>query len=119
MKLIITAISIALLSACAPNYSEGSRIGVVTKISKKGLIYKSWEGSLNQGGTKTVATKDGSMVVPNAMDFNVSDPEVLKQILDVARSGATVELEYTEWAIAPPSIDNTYVITKVTILDNK
>lgn len=32
------------------NYSEGQRTGDVYKFSKKGLIYKSWEGEMYLGG---------------------------------------------------------------------
>jgi hypothetical protein len=115
MKLILALIAALSLTACAPNYSEGTRAGVVTKLSKKGLIWKSWEGSLNQGGTKTVHDADGnSQVVANAIDFNVSNPEVIKKLQDAMNSGVRVEITYNQWFISPPSIDNDRVVVSVT-----
>lgn len=35
-----------LLAGCSRNYSEGERMGIITKFSHKGLIWKSWEGDL-------------------------------------------------------------------------
>ena len=32
------------------NYSEGSRSGRLIKISKKGVLFKTWEGQLDVGG---------------------------------------------------------------------
>ena len=34
-------------SACSENYSNGERIGLVTQFSKRGMLWKSWEGHLN------------------------------------------------------------------------
>lgn len=107
-----------LLAGCFPNYSDGSRVGVVTKISHKGLIWKSWEGSINQGGTKEVTQMDSnggahSQIVANAQDFNVSDPKVIEQVKEAAKTGKRVELVYRQWLVAPPWIDNDHVIVEV------
>lgn len=113
-----TAIAIAVaaicISACAPNYSEGERVGVVTKLSYKGLIWKSWEGSMNQGGTKEVFDDKGNAsVVPNAFDFNASDPAVIDKLKEAAKTGKRVELVYRQWFISPPNIENGRVIVAV------
>ena len=36
-----------LLSSCSENYSNGERIGLVTQFSKRGMVWKTWEGHLN------------------------------------------------------------------------
>jgi hypothetical protein len=114
MKTLLIMTATLALSACAPNYSEGSRLGVVTKLSHKGLIWKSWECSLNQGGTKTTSDEKGnSMVVANAIDFNVSDPTVIAKLQEAMNSGKRVEVSYRQWAIAPPSIENDRVVVAV------
>lgn len=47
MKTTITILLAALLFAsCTNNYSEGERTGIITKFSKKGVVWKSWEGDL-------------------------------------------------------------------------
>lgn len=47
-----------MLQGCSENYSNGERVGYLTKFSQKGLIYKSWEGELNltQTGMNTSST---------------------------------------------------------------
>lgn len=101
-----------------PNYSEGSRVGVVTKLSHKGLIFKSWEGSINQGGTKITRDSDGnSQVVPNATDFSVVDNKVVDSLTEAYKTGKRVEITYTQWLFAPISQSTTYTITDVKILD--
>jgi hypothetical protein len=107
------------LAGCFPNYSDGERVGVITKISRKGIIWKSWEGSLNQGGTKiqTQSNSNGdahSAVVPNAIDFNVDDAAVLAKVKDAADTGKVVKITYREWLISPPWIDASHVVTSVT-----
>lgn len=112
--IILSLAAMVSLSACAPDYSEGSRVGVVTKISRKGLFVKSWEGSLNQGGMRSQTDSNGHVsMVPNVLDFNVSDPEVLAKIQEAAKSGKTVELVYKQWFLAPLSIENDHVIIDV------
>ena len=51
MKKIIIAITmifgmVVAFSSCTNNYSQGERVGIITKFSNKGLINKSWEGDL-------------------------------------------------------------------------
>ena len=76
------------------------------------MVVKSWEGSLNQGGVRTVYDGNGaSKVVPNAVGFNVTDPVVIKTLQSALNSGKRVELTYSQWFIAPPSISNTRVVT--------
>lgn len=49
--------------ACAENFSNGERIGFITKFSKKGAIWKSWEVTLNltQTGMNTASTEELSI----------------------------------------------------------
>lgn len=119
IKLSALAVTTALLvlTACAPNYSNGERVGVVTKLSNKGLLWKSWEGSLNQGGTKNVPTKYGDNVVPNAEPFSVTDENVVEALKHAADTGRRVKVTYHEWLVSPVSIENSKVITAVTFLD--
>lgn len=116
MKTFIAIISLLALSACAPNYSDGTVTGVVTKLSNKGLIFKSWEGSLNQGGTKNSIDSSGkTSVVTNAVGFNVSDPALVTQLQAAMASGARVEITYHQWFVSPPSIENDRVVTSVKV----
>lgn len=117
-SLIAPALIVASLSACAPNYSEGERVGVITKFSNKGLVFKSWEGSLNQGGTKRVSNGDGGYnTVANAVGFNVSDETIIAEVREAANANRVVKLTYSQWFIKPPFIDHSRVITAVDYVD--
>ena len=76
------------------NYSSGYRAGVATKISKKGVIFKTYEGTLNVGGL--TSTSDGTM--PTTWDYSVkgSEKEVLEKIDQAIQSSKRVKLMYEE-----------------------
>ena len=61
-----------LLSGCMPNYSDGSRIGIVTKLSHKGMLFKSWEGEMLIALPVSVA----GTTQPEKFAFNVDDKAV-------------------------------------------
>ncbi|MCF6224205.1 MAG: 6-phosphogluconate dehydrogenase [Flavobacteriaceae bacterium] len=66
-------------------YSEGYRAGELVKISKRGLIFKTWEGRLSQG-------------VSEEQQFNFSVQKSDKEVLDKLKElqGKTVKLTYIE-----------------------
>ena len=86
------------------NYSTGTRGGVVMKISKKGYLFKTYEGQLDVG------------TINDPWDFSVesSEKEVIDNLNDVQQSGERVRLHYQEkfttffWRG-----DTKYFITKV------
>jgi hypothetical protein len=51
-----------LFSGCSHNYSDGYRVGYVRKFSRKGLIWKSWEGELLLGGVVSTGGKSPEIV---------------------------------------------------------
>lgn len=115
---LIALFAVLTAGGCVPNYSEGERVGVITKFSKKGLLSKTWEGSVNQGGTVQVSDgKGNSSVVPSVVDFNVQDPEIIEAIKTAANEGKRVKISYTQWYVKPVSIDNDRVVTKIEFLD--
>jgi hypothetical protein len=52
-------------------YSEGSQTGYLVKFSKKGYVFKTYEGELNLGGMNA----SNNSVVNNIWHFSVSDSE--------------------------------------------
>ncbi len=72
------------------NYSEGDRIGFLTKFSHKGRIYKSWEGELNltQTGMNTSSLFDFSI------DNDVDDKKIIATIDTAVNNGWKVKLSY-------------------------
>jgi hypothetical protein len=96
------------------NYSNGSRVGVVTKLSNKGFIWKSWEGEMNIGGFRNSTDSNGnSNIVANIFAFNIESPEVVKKIQEAMQTGDRVELVYRQWGLKPITISSRYVITEV------
>jgi hypothetical protein len=80
-------------------YSEGDRRGVVTKLSKKGIIFKTWEGQLamqnvSQGGS--LNTSGANATVSNTFNFSVTDQEVIQELKDALDAGEPVRLEYEQ-----------------------
>jgi hypothetical protein len=111
--LLITAVALALV-ACAPNYANGSRVGVVTKLSNKGLVFKSWEGAINQGGTVNSTDSDGnSTVVANVIEFSVTDETLVPKLQEAMNNGKRVEVVYQQWFLKPPTIDRSRVVTAI------
>lgn len=91
-------------------YSVGERAGFVTKLSQKGLVWKTWEGEL-----WSVDPKAGGAGVPVIWEFSVraDDPSV-QEIQAALNGGQRVTLVYTQslvqgWANG----DSDYRITDV------
>ena len=98
----------------APEYSHGERTGVVTKFSRKGIVFKSWEGELNQGGMRRESDGEGGTnLVANVIGFNVSDEKTVEKVRQAHRGGKPVSLEYQQWFIAPMTINNSRVVVGV------
>lgn len=98
-------------SGCGEGYSEGSRIGVITKLSKKGYYFKSYEGEMVLGGTR--AAESG--VVANVWAFHV--PERLAGKVEAAKnSGQPVNITYHEWAISPIAQDSDYDVVSIALV---
>jgi uncharacterized protein YwgA len=77
------------------SYSEGVRSGMVVKISKKGFLFKTYEGQLN---LQTFGANKSPNIVSESFEFSVAgDREDLVKILEEASlSGERVSLKYTE-----------------------
>lgn len=78
-------------------YSDGSRSGVVQKISRKGWIWKTWEGELNLGYANSRSSEYGTQINPAIFYFSVSDPAVAETVEAAERSGNRVTVEYKQY----------------------
>lgn len=103
-KTVLVVLSFVFLAGCS-NYSAGERVGIITKFSYKGSIFKTWEGELLQGGLKTKMNSDGqTSSVANIFEFSI-DPEQKKKqnnkmLIDsiqyAMETGMIVRLMYTQ-----------------------
>ena len=85
---------------CNDSYSEGERVGVVTKISHKGWQNKTWEGEMNLGGM--VSNSQGHLET-NVWHFTIPDEDEtsLKLLQEAQRTQKPVIVKYKEWMIRP------------------
>jgi hypothetical protein len=94
-------------------YSEGVRSGVVVKVSKKGFLFKTYEGQLN---LLTFGASRSQNMVAETFDFSVptNEAEVIKVLEEVSLSGERVSLHYVEkFMTFPWRGDTKYLIIKV------
>jgi hypothetical protein len=93
MRKLFLLFSIAILfTSCTENYSNGERIGMITKFSKKGLIWSSWEGTLNTTQTGMNSANQFEFSVDN----DVNDPKVIATLDSAATYGWKVKVKYHE-----------------------
>lgn len=94
-------------------YDEGVRAGTVLRISKKGMIFKTYEGQLN---VQTFGAIKGANPIAEVFDFSVGSgrEDVIHELEQVALSGERVNLHYVARYVSFPwRGDTRYFITRV------
>jgi len=76
---------------CGMTYSEGTRSGILTKVSRKGFIIKTYEGELNVGG---FSEGDGTIMPASIFKFSVADKKVYNEL--EAAQGHKVVVRYNQ-----------------------
>lgn len=89
--LIITGFFCIYYTICGLTYSEGTRSGVLTKISKKGYVFKTYEGELNIGG---LFQNNGTIIPSTIFYFSVQDKKIYYDLQ--ASEGKRVILYYKQ-----------------------
>ena len=119
----LTAAGIAALLVCSllfvlyADYSTGVRAGVPVKFSRKGVLFKTYEGELNVGGL----TNSSEGAIPTTWEFSVarSEEQVHRDIERAMTEHKRVKLHYVEkyvqlfWRG-----DTQYFVRKVDILQD-
>ncbi|MFN8281670.1 MAG: hypothetical protein U0U67_00545 [Chitinophagales bacterium] len=72
-------------------YSDGNRAGTLIKFSKKGYVFKTFEGELNLGGVNPIP---GNTIANNMWIFSVKDEAVAYKLMEM--EGKNVRLHYKE-----------------------
>jgi hypothetical protein len=93
------------------NYSDGSRAGKITKFTRKGYIFKTYEGAIDVGGINS-----NKGMVSSTWDFTVDGDrkEVIAAIEKAMLEGTHVKVDYEEKFIQISwRGDTKYFITKV------
>ena len=113
---LIVAVIVLIVAAAAWtwfalswSYSEGERVGMVQKLSRKGWICKTWEGELN------MVVLPGA--IPEKFLFTVRDDRVADDINKVA--GRRVSLLYQEHRFLPTTCfgETQHFITGVRVVE--
>ena len=92
------------------SFSDGERAGTISKFSRRGYVFKTYEGVLNVGG---FSGETGSLT-PSFFDFSVKDDAVAQRITDAVKTGQRVTLHYEEKILRLPwNGDTKYYITSV------
>ncbi len=74
-------------------YSEGTRVGILYKFSKKGTFFKTYEGEMVLPGIKSTGSAAG--LSTNRFQFSVSDSELAKKLME--SQGMELELHYSNY----------------------
>ena len=76
-------------------YSEGTRAGIIMKVSSKGALIKTWEGQMN---LETFGAMKSTNMVSETFSFSIEDgnPELIEELNAAALSGERVNLRYIE-----------------------
>ncbi len=111
VALVVIAVATASFFTFVP-YSEGMRAGQVIKLSKKGVIFKTYEGELNT--MMMPSNNNMGSVTPNVWNFSVQNKEVAEKIMKASASGDRMELHYKErYFKFPWQGDTKYYVFKV------
>ena len=108
---------IMLFTSCSENYSNGERIGTITRFSKKGLIWKSWEGTMN-------ITQTGMNTSGEPFNFSIDNDNqndsLVKIIDECTLNGYKVKLKYHQvrgWNVCSNRGETDYFVESIIILD--
>lgn len=74
-------------------YSEGTRVGILYKFSRKGNVFKTYEGEMVLPGVKFKGEK--TALQSNMFHFSVSDEGLAQQLMK--SQGMEVELHYAQY----------------------
>ncbi len=78
-------------------YSEGTRTGILRKLSKKGYVFKTWEGELQMSAVMVPQTEEDGVTGGNIWHFSVTDQATIDALQKSETSGKRVTLTYTEY----------------------
>ena len=101
-RILLITVSVILLGGLTfggvvvfGTYSYGTRVGKIVKFSKKGYVFKTYEGQLNVGG---FAKDDDGDISPNVWSFSLyrGDEEIREAIDHAMDKDLTVKLHYDE-----------------------
>ena len=111
LPLLISVPMISISGGMYPGYSQGFRDGYVTKISHRGILWKTWEGTMQSGSGQMAS-------VQSEYEFSVANDELVEEIALAAASARRVRLVYSEYFITDlRKSDSGYLVTHLEYLE--
>lgn len=116
LLLYLTAIAVAgalvFVWVAGWTFSDGTRAGELTKVSRKGVIFKTYEGQINVGGIE--AAESG--IVGNIWNFSTTKRDVYEQLQQM--EGKKVKIHYRQRYKPMPWQGKTeYFVDKVEVIE--
>ena len=90
-------------------YSEGNRAGILQKFSKKGSMFKTYEGELIMS---SITSTGNATIASEKFFFSVKDEAVAKQLFELEGKNVTVRYEEKRGHL-PWSGDTNYFVTGI------
>ncbi|MDB5255980.1 MAG: hypothetical protein JWM14_675 [Chitinophagaceae bacterium] len=120
LYIFIVIVLAVLLYVTFGHYGEGAIAGTLVKLTKKGILFNTYEGKLNTQmyvGDGTAASGVGL----NLWDFTVTKDDSLIAKLETAMlNGHRVKLDYKQRFFTLPWIGDTkYIVYGAEVLDKK
>lgn len=113
--LVVGALLIAwVLFLYYASYSEGSRSGMVIKLSKRGMVFKTWEGQLNLQSFGALDPRGSTLNEVFNFSVETGEEQLYQELEEASLSGERVNLHYVErYARLPWRGETTYFVTRV------
>ncbi len=93
-------------------FSEGTRAGELIKVSRKGVVFKTYEGQLNLGGFQS----DNAGIVGNIWEFSTTKNNVYDRLQEL--EGKKIKLHYRQRYKPMPWQGKTdYFVHKVEVIE--
>jgi hypothetical protein len=105
--------AIGLTGGLIPDYSVGTRDGYITKMSRKGLMWKTNENEMQVGTGNMAALQE-------PFEFSIMNSTLLPQLEEAANEAQRVRVHYTQYLIADlRHAESRYVVVNVGVLDGE
>jgi hypothetical protein len=88
---VIAVVLTSYYFICGMTYSDGTRSGILTKVSRKGFVFKTYEGEMNIGGLNQ---GDGTIMPATIFKFSVQDRNVYDKLEQL--QGSKVVVHYRQ-----------------------
>jgi len=102
-------------------YREGTRVGILYKLSKEGAVFKTYEGEIIQPG---IRTSSDSKIGSNVFHFSISDDKLAEQLNNL--QGKEIEVHYVQYRHTLPwrgrkypEHDGQYIVDKFVSVKNE